>query len=154
MARTLPGLGELETAVLELLWNECASGAGDGVDAGAETRDAGGADRPDDLSVRQVTDLLSRSRPLAYTTVMTVLAHLYDKGAVSREKVGRGYRYRPARSREDFGADALGELLRASGDAEKLLLHFVSREGGGLDPEEAGVLRRITARLRRGGDGV
>lgn len=132
MARTLPGLGELETAVLELLWDDCAGGTGD-------------------LSVRQVTDMLAESRPLAYTTVMTVLAHLYDKGAVSREKVGRGYRYRPARSREDFGADALGELLRASGDAEKLLLHFVSRDGGGLDPEEAGVLRRITARLRRGG---
>ena len=128
MAHSLPGLGELETAVLELLWDECA---GD-----------------DDLSVREVADRL----PLAYTTVMTVLAHLYDKGAVTREKVGRGYRYRPARSREDFGADALGELLRSSGDAEKLLLHFVSREGGDLAPEEAGVLRRITARLRGGGD--
>ncbi|MEH6820448.1 BlaI/MecI/CopY family transcriptional regulator [Dietzia psychralcaliphila] len=147
MARTLPGLGELETAVLELLWDECAAGTGDAVDAGA-------ADRSDDLSVRQVTDLLSRTRPLAYTTVMTVLAHLYDKGAVSREKVGRGYRYRPARSREDFGADALGELLRGSGDAEKLLLHFATREGGGLDPEEASVLRRITARLRRDGAGA
>ncbi|OAV76899.1 hypothetical protein AYO52_06155 [Dietzia sp. 111N12-1] len=128
----MPGLGELETAVLELLWDECA---GD-----------------DDLSVREVSDRLADRRPLAYTTVMTVLAHLYDKGAVTREKVGRGYRYRPARSREDFGADALGELLRSSGDAEKLLLHFVSREGGDLAPEEAGVLRRITARLRGGGD--
>ncbi|WP_253702202.1 BlaI/MecI/CopY family transcriptional regulator [Dietzia sp. 111N12-1] len=132
MAHSLPGLGELETAVLELLWDECA---GD-----------------DDLSVREVSDRLADRRPLAYTTVMTVLAHLYDKGAVTREKVGRGYRYRPARSREDFGADALGELLRSSGDAEKLLLHFVSREGGDLAPEEAGVLRRITARLRGGGD--
>ncbi|ODQ86183.1 hypothetical protein BFG51_16705 [Dietzia alimentaria] len=129
----MPGLGELETAVLELLWDECA---GDG----------------DDLSVREVSDRLADRRPLAYTTVMTVLAHLYDKGAVTREKVGRGYRYRPARSREDFGADALGELLLSSGDAEKLLLHFVSREGGDLAPEEAGVLRRITARLRGGGD--
>nr|WP_244200816.1 BlaI/MecI/CopY family transcriptional regulator [Dietzia kunjamensis] len=133
MVYSLPGLGELETAVLELLWDECA---GDG----------------DDLSVREVSDRLADRRPLAYTTVMTVLAHLYDKGAVTREKVGRGYRYRPARSREDFGADALGELLRSSGDAEKLLLHFVSREGGDLAPEEAGVLRRITARLRGGGD--
>lgn len=132
MAHSLPGLGELETAVLELLWDECA---GD-----------------DDLSVREVADRFADRRPLAYTTVMTVLAHLYDKGAVTREKVGRGYRYRPARSREDFGADALGELLRSSGDAEKLLLHFVSREGGDLAPEEAGVLRRITARLRGGGD--
>ena len=133
MAHSLPGLGELETAVLELLWDECV---GDG----------------DDLSDREVTDRLGRRRQLAYTTVMTVLAHLYDKGAVTREKVGRGYRYRPARSREDFGADALGDLLRASGDAEKLLLHFVSREGGDLAPEEAGVLRRISARLRRGGE--
>lgn len=133
MAHALPGLGELETAVLELLWAECAG------------------DR-DDLSVREVSVRLAEHRPLAYTTVMTVLAHLYDKGAVSREKVGRGYRYRPARSREDFGADALGELLRSSGDAEKILLHFASREGVDLDAEEAGVLRRISARLRRGGE--
>lgn len=130
MSRALPGLGELETAVLELLWDKSASGV-------------------DDLSVREVTDRLPSERALAYTTVMTVLAHLYEKGAVAREKVGRGYRYRPVRTREDFGADALGDLLRASGDAEGLLLHFVSREGGGLDPEEAGVLRRIAARVPR-----
>jgi len=132
MSHALPGLGELETAVLELLWDECGAGA-------------------DDLSVREVTDLLAERRPLAYTTVMTVLAHLYDKGAADRAKVGRGYRYRPARSREDFGADALADVLRSSGDAEKLILHFVAREGGGLDPEEAGVLRRITSRMRGGG---
>lgn len=135
MAHALPGLGELETAVLELLWDECGDGA-------------------DDLSVREVTDRLEVRRPLAYTTVMTVLAHLYEKGAVLRTKVGRGYRYRPARSREDFGADALADLLRVSGDAEKLLLHFAAREGGGLDPEEAGVLRRITARMRGGRGGA
>lgn len=131
MARTLPGLGELETAVLELLWDECAGDV-------------------HDLSVREVTDRFAVRRPLAYTTVMTVLSHLHAKGAVEREKVGRGYRYRPARSREAFGADALGDLLRSSGDAESVLLHFAAREGGRLDPEEEGVLRRIATRLRRG----
>ncbi len=37
---------------------------------------------------------------LAYTTVMTVLSRLHDKGFVTRELVGRGYRYEPAYGRE------------------------------------------------------
>ena len=38
----------------------------------------------------------STSRQLAYTTVMTVLGRLYEKGILRRTRVGRGYVYRPA----------------------------------------------------------
>ncbi|PXY28286.1 BlaI/MecI/CopY family transcriptional regulator [Prauserella muralis] len=65
-------MGTLEGEVLEALW----AGAGP-------------------LSVRDVLDRLyaARSRPLAYTTVMTVLARLADEGAVQRQRAGRGYAY-------------------------------------------------------------
>ena len=44
--------------------------------------------------------------PLAYTTVMTVLSRLHEKGHVSRERRGRGYAYTPA-----FSEDELVEVL-------------------------------------------
>jgi predicted transcriptional regulator len=44
--------------------------------------------------------------PLAYTTVMTVLSRLHEKGHVTRERRGRGYAYTPAFS-EDELVDAL-----------------------------------------------
>ena len=49
-------------------------------------------------SVGEVLDALNDSsdRRLAYTTVMTILVRLHDKGLVTREKDGRNYRYTAA----------------------------------------------------------
>jgi predicted transcriptional regulator len=49
------------------------------------------ADRP--LLVREVVDRLNagRARPLAYTTVMTVLSRLAGKGILVRGQQGRGF---------------------------------------------------------------
>lgn len=64
--------------------------------------------------------------PLAYTTVMTVLSRLYEKGHVTRERRGRGYAYTPAFS-EDELVDALSrrdvdQLVDRYGDVA--LAHF------------------------------
>ncbi len=96
------GLGELESAVMDVLW---------GMSGPARVRD--------------VLDELAPGRTLAYTTVMTVLDNLHRKGWVQREMEGRAYRYRPAASREEVTARALRSLLDSSGDAEAALLHFV-----------------------------
>lgn len=50
--------------------------------------------------VREVVEDLRRERKIAYTTVMTVMDNLHNKGVLARERDGRAYRYRPARSRE------------------------------------------------------
>jgi len=47
-----------------------------------------------------------REPPLAYTTVMTVLSRLHEKGHVTRERRGRGYAYTPV-----FSEDELVEVL-------------------------------------------
>ncbi|WP_395107631.1 BlaI/MecI/CopY family transcriptional regulator [Actinomadura sp. SCN-SB] len=49
-----------------------------------------------ELQVREVQERFNRTRknPLAYTTIMTVLKRLTDKGAAVRRKNGRGYTYR------------------------------------------------------------
>ncbi len=49
-------------------------------------------------SVSSILDTLNaeRPRPLAYTTVMTIMARLFERGLLAREKQGRQYVYRPA----------------------------------------------------------
>ncbi len=50
-------------------------------------------------SVPEVRGLIPRDPPLAYTTVLTLLDRLVRRGAVTREKSGRGYRYTPTADR-------------------------------------------------------
>ncbi len=52
-------------------------------------------------TVREVwLELRSEGKRLAYTTVMTVMVRLYEKGVLSRRKEGKGYRYFPNQPRE------------------------------------------------------
>lgn len=59
-------------------------------------------------TVNDVRDHINQSRPahdhLAYTTVMTVLARLHDKALATRERIGRGYSYRPTFSEPELVA--------------------------------------------------
>lgn len=111
----MQGLGELETAVMEVLWR------------------GSGPQR-----VRDVLDLLDTGRELAYTTVMTVLDNLHRKGWVTRELNGRAYSYVASRSREDAVAHALRELLDSTADPESALLRFARS----VSPRESEVLRK------------
>ncbi|HEV8559962.1 MAG TPA: BlaI/MecI/CopY family transcriptional regulator [Actinophytocola sp.] len=95
------GLGELESAIMDVLWS---------IDAPAKVRD--------------VLDRLDTGRPLAYTTVMTVLDNLYRKQWVDRAKDGKAYLYEPAISRAEAAARSLRAVLDDSGDPEAALLHF------------------------------
>ena len=50
--------------------------------------------RLEEASVRQVQEALESRRPRAYTTIMTILDRLAQKGIVSRRRAGRAYLYR------------------------------------------------------------
>ncbi|KOV82461.1 BlaI/MecI/CopY family transcriptional regulator [Nocardia sp. NRRL S-836] len=113
------GLGELEAAVMNVLWHD------------------GGP-----LKVRQVLERLDTGRQLAYTTVLTVLDNLHRKEWVTRELEGNAYRYRPRTSRAEAAANALRDVLIASGDPEAALLHFARS----ATEEESAVLRRALRR--------
>ena len=52
-------------------------------------------DRP--VLVREVRERLQYTRPVAYTTVMTVMTILHGKGVLRREKHDRAWRYWPER---------------------------------------------------------
>jgi len=62
-------------------------------------------------SVRDVQQALAARRPLAYTTVMTLLERLVRKGAAARRKAGRAFLYFPQVSRDAMRRLALREFL-------------------------------------------
>ncbi len=53
----------------------------------------------------------SRKNKLAYTTVMTVMANLYEKGLLRRRKVGKAYVYRPTYDCGSFILERISEFL-------------------------------------------
>jgi len=86
---------------------------------------------------------------LAYTTVLTILRTLEQKGYVSHTEDGRAHRYKPLVKREVAARTALRRLMDKvfDGSAELLLTQFVSDEN--LSDEELRRLRKLLAgRLR------
>jgi len=55
-----------------------------------------------ELTVKKALYFLSENNDRSYTTVMTVLGRLADKGLLLRERKGRSFVYRPATDRETF----------------------------------------------------
>jgi predicted transcriptional regulator len=102
------------------------------------------ADGP--ATVRAVLDGVNRTgaRKRAYTTVLTVLGRLEEKGFVCRERIGRGDVYRAAVGRETWlrersSAD-VRDLLDNYGDVA--LAHFADHLEG-LDEERRAKLRKL-----------
>jgi predicted transcriptional regulator len=62
-------------------------------------------------NVEDVRKVVSQNRPLAYTTVLTLLDRLARRGAVSRRKEGRGFRYQPTVARDKLRRMALRQFL-------------------------------------------
>ena len=117
--------GELEQAVLEVLWD---------LDAAGRTASPDGPG----VSGREVHERLA-GRNLAYTTVMTVLDRLARKDLVVRQREGRAFRYAPRLTRAAMTAELMHEALEGtSGDREQALVSFV----GEASAEDLAALRR------------
>ena len=95
------------------------------------------------VSVRDVMGRLNdgRPEPLAYTTVMTVLSRLAEKGALARSQLGRGYVYEPTAT--DAAGIAVNNVIRAYG--AEAMAHFLDQAR--RDPE---LLRRMERLLEEG----
>jgi BlaI family penicillinase repressor len=80
---------------------------------------------------------------LAYTTVLTILRTLEDKGHVRHEEEGRAYRYYPTVDREAAGRSAVRRLVRKlfRGSPEMLLTQLVSERG--LTPRQLERMRDL-----------
>ena len=77
-------------------------------------------------NVRAVQQVVALSRPLAYTTIMTVLDRLVRKGKLTRRKVGRSFIYSPEATRDTMRRAAVRELLEGFFDgSEAALVEFL-----------------------------
>ena len=77
-------------------------------------------------TVAEVRDALEDE--MAYTTVLTVLRRLEEKGYVGHEEEGRAHRYHPLIQRQEARESALERLTKKlfQGSPELLLTHLVS----------------------------
>jgi predicted transcriptional regulator len=97
-----------------------------------------------EATVRDVVEDLSRTRSLAYTTVMTIMTRLHAKGLLARVRDGKTYRYRPAFSREEHRKRLSRDLVRGLVDefGEVALAQFAA-ELDNVDAPHRAKLERI-----------
>lgn len=102
--RTSPRPTDAELGILRVLWDEGPS------------------------SVRQVQEVLRRSREVGYTTVLKLLQIMTEKGLVVRDQSQRSHVYRPRLSQDKTQRQLVGDLMARAfgGSAEKLILQALS----------------------------
>jgi predicted transcriptional regulator len=105
-------------------------------------------------NVEEVRVCVSRARPLAYTTVLTLLDRLSRRGAVSRRKEGRGFRYQPSIDRDKLRRLALSQFLdhHFSGSVKSLRI-FLEVEPVTVE-SAASALSALAVSAVAGADGV
>ena len=80
-------------------------------------------------TVAEVRAALGSRDKVAYTTIMTIMSRLAEKGFLRRTLVGNAYVYFPRVSKEEMGEGALRRFLTAMANhfGEAALIHFVRR---------------------------
>lgn len=125
-------LFDLEAEIMELVWSEAWN----------------------EFAVSDVHTVLESRREVAYTTVMTTVSRLFDKGVLKREKDGRRYLYRPTMARSEFveamTREVLGSLPPVGRDAAMAML--VERVAD-ADDAELDRLEALIREKRRGNRG-
>jgi len=103
-------------------------------------------------TVAEVRDRLSDD--LAYTTVLTVLRTLEEKGYVGHVEAGKAHRFHPLVERRDAGESVLRRITRKlfKNSPELLLTHLVS-DRGLTDAELRRMRALLEERLGKGGEG-
>ncbi|GAA0324192.1 BlaI/MecI/CopY family transcriptional regulator [Streptomyces polychromogenes] len=89
------------------------------------------------VTVREVLEDLQQERSIAYTTVMTVMDNLHQKGWVRREAEGRAYRYTAVSTRAAYSAALMNEAWSTSDNPAAALVAFF----GMMSPEQREALR-------------
>lgn len=121
-------LGELQLAVMEIVWNHQS------------------------VNVSDVLNILNQQqqRNLAYTTVMTIMSRLAEKGWLIPEKRGRAYFYQAARSRDEAEAEAVGEVVRGLLEdfGELAIAQFV-KELDEIDPNHLSRLAELAREVEQ-----
>ena len=67
--------------------------------------------REEKVSVRDVHSCVKKSRKIAYTTVMTIMTRLTEKGFLLRKKQGRAFVYSPKKTKEQTAKSMIGKII-------------------------------------------
>ncbi len=121
-------LGELEAAVMGIIWEREAA------------------------TVQDVVDALKTTRKLAYTTVMTVMSRMAEKGLLARRKDGRAYIYTPSESQEKLAGSLLRSLVERlyAGATGSAVAHLLEADDN-VDEAELERLEQLIRAKRKGG---
>jgi len=119
MAKTTAKLGEVQLQIMQVLWQKGAATA------------------------REITDELSRRKPIAHSTVQTLLRKLETKGAVTHEMQDRTFVFRPVRQETEVTTTATRDLLARLFDnsVSGLVAHLLKHEK--ISRKELAELRRL-----------
>jgi len=98
-------------------------------------------------TVQEVRDAVAEERKLAYTTVLTMLRTLEEKGFLSHEEESRRYIYQPIISEEKVTGTMLKDLLDRVFDGSRELLLTRLFELGQVDEDELKLLRQKLSQL-------
>jgi predicted transcriptional regulator len=106
MRRPHPTLTPQELAIMKVVWQH------------------------DQATVRDVYEALRKQRAVAYTTVMTMMKILEEKGYLKRTLVEKAYLYRPSRPRQQVVGAMVRDFVDRvfDGASDALLLHLAKDE--------------------------
>ena len=79
------------------------------------------------FAVSDVLSVLEKQREIAYTTVMTTVVRLHEKGLLERERDGRRYLYSPKLSREEFLESTARTVLEGAVDGQQAMAMLVEK---------------------------
>jgi predicted transcriptional regulator len=97
-------------------------------------------------TVREIFDVLSRERPMGYTTVLKTIQIMTEKGLVVREMQGKAHLYQASMPEASMQTQLLKELSEKlfSGSTAALAMHAL-----GLNPASEEELQQIRALIAR-----
>ena len=113
-------LGELEAAIMQIVWQR------------------------QEATVRDVLEALQPTRPLKYTTVMTVMGRLAQKGVLATRKQGKSFYYHATATPQEFVAQRAQRAVKSViADFGDLAMGYFIQELGAADPRRLARLREL-----------
>ena len=103
--------------------------------------------RLEKATVRDVYETLRKRRDIAYTTVMTMMKILEEKGYLKKIRADRAYEYRPAQPRSQVLSAIVRDFVDRvfDGATAPLLLHLA--KDGRLSKDERQLIRRLAEEM-------
>ena len=125
MSRATARLGRVQHEIMQVLWQRGRATA------------------------REITEELSRSRPIAHSTVQTLLRKLEAKGAVTHDVEERTFLFRPLYQQAEVRETAARDLLTRvfNGSVYGLVAHLLQHET--ISDDEMQRLRRLMEETQR-----